>query len=69
MVADAGVGLVDGGGQALQRGDVAAVMAFILGSSSCYEIVECSHLSSDVLHLGIDYADRLFVDRLGGRLN
>ena len=45
------------------------VMAFVLGACSCYKVVECLHLSSHVFHLGIDYADCLFVDGLGGGLN
>lgn len=69
MVADARIRLVDGRSQALQRGDVSAVMAFIMGSCSCHKVVQCLHLRSHVFHLGIDYSDRLFMDRLGGGLN
>ena len=45
------------------------VMAFVLGACSCYKVVECLHLSSHVFHLGIDYADCLFMNGLGSGLN
>ena len=69
MVADAGIRMVDGRSQALQRGDVLTMMAFVLGPRSCDKVVECLHLGSHILHLGIDDADRLFMDRLGSGLN
>ena len=69
MVADAGIRMVNGRSQALQRGDVSSVMAFVLGPRSRDKVVECLHLGSHVFHLGIDDADRLFMDRLGGGLD
>ena len=69
MVANAGIGMVEGRSQALQRGDVSTVMAFVLRPRSCDKVVECLHLGSHIFHLGIDDADRLFMDRLGSGLN
>ena len=48
---------------------MAAVMAFVLRSRSGDKVVECLHLGSHGFHLGVDYADCLFMDRLGGGLN
>lgn len=68
MVADAGIGMVDRGSQALQRGDVLTVMVIVLRARSRDKVVECLHLGCHVFHLGIDDADRLFMDRLGSGL-
>ena len=45
------------------------VMEFVLGAGTGDEVVESTHLGGHVGHLGIYYADRLFVDGFGGRLD
>ena len=45
------------------------MMDFILRTSTGDEVVKSLHLGGHVLHLGVHYPDRLFVDRFGGCLD
>lgn len=69
VVADGGVGSIDGRGEVLQRLDVRGVMAFVLGPRAGDEIIEGAHLSCHIGHLGVYNADCLFVDGLCGCLD
>ena len=65
MLADVGVGLVHGRGEALQGLDVSFVMQLVLGTCACYEVVQGLHLGGHVFHLGIYDSDGFFVDGFG----
>ena len=45
------------------------VVKLVLRASTGDKVIESTHLSGHVGHLGIYYANRLFVDGLGGGLD
>ena len=46
-----------------------AVVEFVLRTSAGDEVVQGTHLGCHIVHLGVYYADSLFVDRFRCRLD
>lgn len=60
---------LDGGGEVVDRRGVLGVVRGVLLFGARDKVVEVFHLHVEVLHLLVDYADRLGVDGLGRGLD